>query len=432
MRFSELCRFTPMQWQATELADSHRYFLYGGRRGVLKSYWLRWYLLRRLLIWGASGRRSVKVMLACEDYPTLVDRQISKINSEFPKTLGELKKTQLDGLCFHVHPQFGGGKLALRTLDDPQKYRGAEYAAIGIDELTRNKEFVEPDIRLFDVLRGSLRWPMINDCFFAATSNPDGPGQVWVRTLFVEKNLSEAMRLEQDQVCYLQGVVESTNFLPQSYWDMLNSLSERLRRAWVEGDWYVNFDGQMFKREWFQFVHAIPADISRLVRYWDKAGTEGAGAFTAGVLMAKSQAGIFYVIDCVRGQWSSGVREQMIKQIAEFDRQRFGNRVSVFHEQEPGSGGKESAEFTTRNLAGFNVAADRVTGDKNLRLEPFAAQAEAGNIRIVVGKWNQDFIDELCSLPNASYRDQSDAAGGAFNKLTARGVGISFPDWEQK
>jgi len=426
MKFSELCRFTPMQWQATELADRHRYFLYGGRRGVLKSYWLRWYLLRRLLTWGAFGYRNVKVMLATEDYPTLVDRQISKINSEFPRWLGELKKTQLDGLCFHLLPQFGGGKLAFRTLDDPQKYRGAEYAAIGIDELTRNPEFVESDIRLFDVLRGSLRWPGIADCFFAATSNPDGPGQIWVRTLFVEKNVPLAMESERNQICYLQGKVEETNLLPQSYWDMLNSLSERLRRAWVEGDWYVNFDGQMFKREWFPIVQTVPADIVRLVRYWDKAGTEGAGAFTAGVLMAKSQVGLFYVVDVVRGQWSSGAREQIIKQTADVDRTRWGYKVQVVHEQEPGSGGKESAEFTTRNLAGFNVSADKVTGDKNFRLEPFAAQAEAGNVRLVAGGWNQNFIEEISSLPNAPYRDQSDAAGGAFNKLTSRGVGISF------
>jgi hypothetical protein len=33
-------------------------------------------------------------------------------------------------------------------------------------------------------------------------------------------------------------------------------------------------------------------------------------------------------------------------------------------EQEPGSGGKESAESTIRNLIGFRCFADRVTGSK--------------------------------------------------------------------
>jgi len=43
-------------------------------------------------------------------------------------------------------------------------------------------------------------------------------------------------------------------------------------------------------------------------------------------------------------------------------------------EMEPGSGGKESAENTLRNLAGFSCYADRVTGSKEARANPFAAQ----------------------------------------------------------
>ena len=49
MNFSELCGFTERQWQATETADRHKYTLFGGSRGPGKSYWLRWYLVRRLL-----------------------------------------------------------------------------------------------------------------------------------------------------------------------------------------------------------------------------------------------------------------------------------------------------------------------------------------------------------------------------------------------
>jgi phage terminase large subunit-like protein len=48
--------------------------------------------------------------------------------------------------------------------------------------------------------------------------------------------------------------------------------------------------------------------------------------------------------------------------------------VNIFIEQEPGSGGKESADATIRRLAGCVVHADRPTGDMT-RAEPFAAQA---------------------------------------------------------
>ena len=62
-----------------------------------------------------------------------------------------------------------------------------------------------------------------------------------------------------------------------------------------------------------------------------------------------------------------------------------------------------------------------MTGSKDIRLDPFQAQCEAGNVYLVRGPWNEAFIEELCAIPNGRFRDQSDAAGGAFNKLTEGG-----------
>lgn len=396
---------------------------------MLKSYWLRWHGLRHLLRWGALGFRNVRIMLGCEDFPTLIDRQTSKIETEFPRWLGEIKTTKIDGYAFHLRQQYGGGKMCFRSLDDPKRYRGSEWAAILVDELTMHEEFIEPEVRLFDVLDGSLRWPGIDNSFFAAVSNPDGPGQIWVREFFIEKKLPPRRLAHSDNFFYMPGQREDGNFLPQQYWDALAAVGENLHKAWVEGDWYVEFGGYIFKRLWFEIVDALPFTIRRLVRYWDKAGTQGGGKYTAGVLQAKSDEGIYYLVDVVRGQWNAGEREKIIKQTAETDFLRWGHLVTIWHEQEPGSGGKESAEATTRMLAGFNVYADKVTGDKDTRLAPFAAQSHAGNVKMVRAAWNVAFLDEISIVPHSAIRDISDAAGGAFNKLSVpRGVGISFPD----
>jgi predicted phage terminase large subunit-like protein len=170
-------------------------------------------------------------------------------------------------------------------------------------------------------------------------------------------------------------------------------------------------EGDIFRRSWFSVVDAHPATADR-VRYWDKAGTEGGGAHTAGVLMSRVDD-LYHIEDVVRGQWSALEREMVIRQTAEAD----GKSVAVWVEQEPGSGGKESAEATVRNLAGFIVHAERVTGDKVTRARPFAAQAEAGNVRLVRGGWNAAFLDEAITFPNGKFKDQIDAASGAFNKL---------------
>jgi predicted phage terminase large subunit-like protein len=159
--------------------------------------------------------------------------------------------------------------------------------------------------------------------------------------------------------------------------------------------------------------------ILKSVRYWDKAGTESEdAAFTAGALLHMLKDNRFVIEHVVRGQWGALDREEKIKYWAERDRAQLRpGAYEVGVEQEPGSGGKESAESTIRNLRGFKVYADKVTGAKEVRAEPFAAQVQGGNVYIVAGIWQNDLLDEMVSFPNGKFKDQVDACSGAFNRL---------------
>ncbi len=132
--------------------------------------------------------------------------------------------------------------------------------------------------------------------------------------------------------------------------------------------------------------------------------------------------GVYYVEYVIRGQWSSGARNRVMKQTAEFD----GPEIPIWIEQEPGSGGKESAQISIRDLAGFMVKAETVTGDKVSRAGPMASQAEAGNVKLVRGQWNEEYLSELHNFPEGKYADQVDASSGAFNKISLRGVPLFF------
>ena len=162
-------------------------------------------------------------------------------------------------------------------------------------------------------------------------------------------------------------------------------------------------------------------EVVRKVRYWDKAGTHLGGAYTVGVKMAMLKNKTYVVLDVVRGQWEAGERENIIKQVAELD----GREVSIIVEQEPGSGGKESAEATIRNLAGYRCYADRPTGDKILRADTFAVQLNAGNVAMLRAEWNSEYRRELEFFPYGKYKDQVDASSGAFNILLKQGRGIA-------
>jgi predicted phage terminase large subunit-like protein len=172
----------------------------------------------------------------------------------------------------------------------------------------------------------------------------------------------------------------------------------------------------------FQIVEirpaALPLKFDMVVRGWDKAGTVDGGAHTAGVKIGMVRVdGMprFYVLDVVRGQWGSAQREQMIRTTAELD----GRGVVIAIEQEPGSGGKESAEMTVRRLAGYIVRVERPTGDKILRADPFSVQVNSGNVFVPRnGNWVRVYLDEMMFFPYGKYKDQVDATSLAFTILT--------------
>ncbi len=197
-------------------------------------------------------------------------------------------------------------------------------------------------------------------------------------------------------------------------------------------------EGGMFKREWFEgkIIHALwktrmsgEAELPvtyQFVRYWDKAGTEGGtGARTAGALFAKSdhQPPRFVVCDVMKGRWSAGQREQVIRTTAQNDRDTYGH-VIIWQEQEPGSSGKEAAESSLVNLSGFPAHKETVSGkgDKEIRAEPLATQCEARNVWLLEGQYIGEYLDELAGFPSG-LKDQVDSSSGAFNKLAMRRYG---------
>lgn len=176
-------------------------------------------------------------------------------------------------------------------------------------------------------------------------------------------------------------------------------------------------DGGMFKDHWFKdkVVFGTAPGHAKRVRFWDKASSKGQGDWTVGVLMA-AYDGFYWIEHVARGQWGTTDRDRVILETCIEDNARYPN-VVTWGEQEPGSGGKESAEGLIKLLAGYRVQVLQSTGSKVARAEPFANQCAGGNVFLTSGPWNQPFLKEVLDFPNGKHDDQVDASSGAFNRL---------------
>lgn len=246
---TDLAHFTPRQQEACNMIDKggKKYILYGGALGGGKSYFLRWVGYRLLLSYYARyGLENVCIMLACEDFPSLKDRQLVKIAREWPEWMGTSFTDHKEyGRAFILPPEYGSGVICFRNLDDASKYQSAEFAAILVDELTKNT------IDTFHFLRTRLRWPGIPDleCPFIGATNPGGPGHNFVKSMWVDKSFPDEFRHPVDYTDtfgYVPSKAEDNPYLDPGYWSMLHTLPPHMRDAFRDGSWNL-FVGQAFQ-----------------------------------------------------------------------------------------------------------------------------------------------------------------------------------------
>ena len=183
------------------------------------------------------------------------DRQISKIEREFPHWLGQTKRTEKEGLCFFVKEEFGGGRIALRNLSDATSYKSAEFCDIAIEELTENQRDVFEDLVLF-----RLRTPGVERPCFLGGTNPTGKGLQWVKALWIDRKFPKELENLKQEFHYVPALLQDNPHLGLNYRESLMGLPEKKRRALLEGDWSIP-EGQYFTN--FEMADRQGASVHR-------------------------------------------------------------------------------------------------------------------------------------------------------------------------
>lgn len=389
--------------------------------------------LRRGLVAGRGGGKSFVAsydiikkakpdrlyMVAAPSYPMLRDatfRSFMHVGSELMNRVIKYRGSggnlwaRIATFDPNTMPSSGTAEVIFRTASDPDKLRGPNLSGVWMDEASVMKQ------EAFDIAMATLR---------------EGGDAGWVTLTFTPRGKSH-WTYEQfyDKFGNVRPFTEVFH-CKQSDNPMLNKTfvelmqvqyaeGSRLSRQELGGE-FIDFEGLLFRREWFDAVREVPTSAMR-VRAWDKAATSASDSnkdtcWTAGVLVAKTADNKFYIEDVVRGQWSYAERNAVIRQTAEIDSVKYNGTVNIWIEMEPGSGGKESAFISVSELAGHPVFLDRPQSDKATRAIAMSSQAEIGNVKIKAAHWTEAFLEEIGAFPEGRLKDQVDSAVLGFNKL---------------
>ena len=223
---------SPSPRQEEFFRDTHKYVAFGGARGGGKSWAVR-----------------VKALMMCLKYPGI---RIAIVR----RTYGELRQnhilpmqTAAAGVAVYTESKremsFENSSvinfLYCRSTADLDKFQGTEYDVMFIDEATQFTE--EMYDRMKACVRGTNKFPKR----IYLTCNPGGRGHGWVKRLFIDKVYKSGERAED--YSFIRSLVTDNKALMESdpdYVNKLRALPQKLRKAWLDGDWNI-FEGQFFE-----------------------------------------------------------------------------------------------------------------------------------------------------------------------------------------
>jgi predicted phage terminase large subunit-like protein len=236
----------------------------------------------------------------------------------------------------------------------------------------------------------------------------------------------ELLRFPAFDESYPGGVLFLERFSREWYDQQRASLGSYGTASLMQCD-PVQHHGNLLKISRVQIIDSAPEGLT-WVRFWDPASTmktvmKPDPDYTVGgkcaIRMIKNAEGStvpqLIVADVRRGRWEAPERDRIIVQTAKIDGP--GVHIGV----EAAGGYKDTYTRIVEVLKGTSrVDAVYPATDKLVRASPLEPIFEAGNVLLVRGEWNQEYLDECAEFPSGAHDDQVDMTSGAYAMLMTR------------
>lgn len=323
----------------------------------------------------------------------------------------------------------------LETARDKYRYQGPSFWAILIDEITHHPyDTFEYMMSRITVPEGCLVPPRMRVAGNPPDEDDEAKQYDWPYDYFVVRGPLEGRP-------FIPATLDDNKAVNQQAYEATLRRLGPIRYAQLRyGDWHVRRKGGLFYPDRLKTLPSRPVS-GVIARYLgiDKAGTDASakGAkhakYTVLIQMSrvnKALYGVSYVIEnIIRGQWSSAIRRRVLREAVGIYRAdepahlrivpyAAPSGTEVYVEREPGSGGQESAEISTDDLAPIPTHIYLPTGQKIDRARPVAAAMENYDIGIVEGCPHAATLTaNLQALPFGQYWDEGDTLSMLYNAL---------------
>lgn len=227
----------PRQWEFH--ASPAKYRLFGGAAGPGKTMALLWEAIAQ-----ANLLERVDTLLMRRTFPELETSLLSYFRRDVPRDLYQNYNDTKHTVTWWNGSTTRFGYSA--SEHDIYQYQGAEFAFIGIDELTHftlgQWQFLTSRNRC---ARAGARPNM------AGATNPGNIGHAWVKALWIDKRPAPGMdrpgQYDPEDYAFIRATLADNPLYRNDadYLKTLDALPRHLRQAFLVGDWNV-FAGQYF------------------------------------------------------------------------------------------------------------------------------------------------------------------------------------------